>query len=229
MSLSLGLVVREASLYPTTWRYDAFVVNLFVAGKLSPPELVASLMEAPPQQLDELPFGSLVLVVRAPDDADALFMADLVQSALKDAPPSRTQSNWMPTSEFPTVPAIQAEPNDADQIELLSELTAAPHCVVPLRGSERTIDIGRAPDSDIRLSDPSVSARHAQLLISEGGTRFVDLDSKNGSSVNGRRVRADEQLWLQSMDRLSFGRIHGFVCDPRALRGVLRQGIRISF
>ena len=186
-------------------------------------------MEAPPQQLDELPFGSLVLVVRAPDDADALFMADLVQSALKDAPPSRTQSNWMTTSEFPTVPAIQAEPNDADQIELLSELTAAPHCVVPLRGSERTIDIGRAPDSDIRLSDPSVSARHAQFLISEGGTRFVDLDSKNGSSVNGRRVRADEQLWLQSMDRLSLGRIHGFVCDPRALRGVLRQGIRISF
>lgn len=207
-----------------------FVVNLFVAGKLSPPELVASLMEARPQQLDLLPFGSLVLVVRAPDDDElGTFMADLIYSALKDAPPSSHQANWMPTSEFPTVPAAQQEPSDADQIELLTELTAAPHCVVPLRGSERIIEVGRAPSSDIRLSDPSVSARHAQLLIGDGGTRFIDLESKNGSSVNGRRVSADDQHWLQSMDRLSFGRIQAFVCDPRALRGVLRQSVRITF
>jgi len=205
-------------------------VNLFVAGKLLPPELVASLVDARPHQLDQLPFGSLVLVVRAPsDDEGGLFMADLVRSALKETPPSSAQANWMPTSEFPTVPATQQEASDADQIELLTELTAAPHCVVPLRGTERIIEIGRAPSSDIRLSDPSVSARHAQFLIGDGGTRVVDLGSKNGSSVNGRRVSANEQPWLQSMDRLSFGRIQAFVCDPRALRGVLRQGVRISF
>jgi hypothetical protein len=211
-------------------RYDVSGMNLVGSGKLSPSQLVESLVEATPQQLDQLFLGSLVLVIRAPDDDDTgAFLADLVRCALKDAPPRSHQGAWANTSEFPTVPAAQLEPSESDQIELLSELIAAPHCLVPLRGTERAIEIGRAPSADILLSDPSVSARHAQLVLADGGACVLDLGSKNGTLVNNRRITPTEQPWLQSMDRLCFGRIQGFVCDPRALRGVIRQSLRVVF
>ena len=205
-------------------------MHLIGSGHLAPPRLVEALVEASPKQLDALPFGPLVLVMRAPEDDEAGgFMAALSQCALKEAPPRSQPPGWVATSEFPTVSSTQQEPSEADQIELLSELMAAPHCLVPLKGSDRAIVIGRAANSEIVLSDPSVSARHAQILMGEGGTRLVDLGSKNGTMINNRKVNEHEQPWLQSMDRVSFGRIQGFVCDPRALRGLLRQSLRVMF
>ena len=172
----------------------------------------------------------MILVVRAPDEGeDGVFLRELNRCALKDAPPTSRQSGWAVTSEFPTLPAGEQEATEADQIELLSELMAAPHCLVPLRGTERALEIGRSPASDIILSDGSVSARHARIFVGDGGTSISDLGSKNGTWVNHRRVSEGGELWLQSMDRLSFGRIQAFVCEPRALRGVLRQSVRITF
>lgn len=186
-------------------------------------------MEASADQLDQMAFGSMLLLIRAPDDdVQGHFMTDLVHCALKEVPPT-LHSGWMITSEFPTISAKLEDPVDADQIELLAELMEAPYCLLPLRGFERALEIGRASGSDIRLNDPSVSARHAQLLIGDGGIRIVDLVSKNGTLVNNRRLSEQERPWLQSMDRVTFGRISGFVCDPRAMRGVLRQSVRINF
>jgi len=213
-----------------TIEYDARTVHLIGSGKLSPPHLVESLVEASSEQLDQLAFGSMLLLIRAPDDdVQGHFMADLVRCALKEVPPHLQHGGWMTTSEFPTVSAKLDDTADADQIELLAELMAAPYCLVPLRGFERALEIGRSAGADILLNDPSVSSRHAQLLIGDGGTRIVDLGSKNGTIVNNRRIGEGEQPWLQSMDRITFGRITSFVCDPRAMRGVLRQSVRISF
>jgi len=52
----------------------------------------------------------------------------------------------------------------------------------------RTFTIGRAPDSDLVVSDPSVSLRHAEVGL-EGGSWWVrDLDSTNGTVVGGRKI-----------------------------------------
>src|SRR5947209_20212155 len=51
--------------------------------------------------------------------------------------------------------------------------------------SERSITIGRAPDNMIVIDDPSVSNRHAQLELSGETYRLKDLDSTNGTKVNG--------------------------------------------
>jgi len=49
--------------------------------------------------------------------------------------------------------------------------------------------IGRSRDCDVRLADPNVSRRHAEVR-QEGSTFYVvDLDSTNGIEVNGRRAR----------------------------------------
>jgi hypothetical protein len=55
--------------------------------------------------------------------------------------------------------------------------------------TKRRTVIGRSKDCDIRLNDPNVSRRHAELR--QEGTAFwiVDLDSTNGLEVNGRRSK----------------------------------------
>jgi hypothetical protein len=45
--------------------------------------------------------------------------------------------------------------------------------------------IGRAVEADIRVDDPGVSRRHAELRYADGKVELVDLGSTNGVSVNG--------------------------------------------
>ncbi|WP_437926525.1 sigma 54-interacting transcriptional regulator [Sorangium sp. So ce291] len=45
--------------------------------------------------------------------------------------------------------------------------------------------IGRSPDADIRVEDPSASRRHAKVQVQGGTVRLIDLGSRNGLRVNG--------------------------------------------
>ena len=49
--------------------------------------------------------------------------------------------------------------------------------------------LGRGADADLRLADTGVSRAHAELRLEGGDVRVVDLDSTNGTLVNGRPVR----------------------------------------
>lgn len=49
--------------------------------------------------------------------------------------------------------------------------------------------IGRVPESDLLLPDPTISRRHAVVRISDKGAFVQDLDSVNGVFVNGEQVR----------------------------------------
>ena len=51
------------------------------------------------------------------------------------------------------------------------------------------LTIGRLPECDVVLSDPSVSRRHAEVRRRDGSILVVDLDSTNGTKVNGAGVR----------------------------------------
>ena len=52
--------------------------------------------------------------------------------------------------------------------------------------------LGRGTDADLRINDPGVSRRHAEIRVFPGETvpqvSVVDLGSTNGMQVNGRRV-----------------------------------------
>src|SRR5437879_6127967 len=56
------------------------------------------------------------------------------------------------------------------------------------------INIGRADYNDIIFPDPSVSTAHAKLQRREGVWVVVDLDSTNGSFVDGERVKGESPL-----------------------------------
>jgi Protein of unknown function (DUF3662)/FHA domain len=65
-----------------------------------------------------------------------------------------------------------------------------------------TVVIGRSRESDIRVSDPNVSRRHAEIRQDDSGFSIVDLDSTNGVSVNGRAVKRAK---LEHEDRITLG------------------------
>jgi pSer/pThr/pTyr-binding forkhead associated (FHA) protein len=79
--------------------------------------------------------------------------------------------------------------------------------------AEELITIGRAPDCMIVIDDPSVSGRHAQLERAGDTYRIKDLESTNGTRVNGVPIT---QTVLRYDDRIRFGGVEGrFEPDTR--------------
>ncbi|MBN1315466.1 MAG: FHA domain-containing protein [Anaerolineales bacterium] len=52
----------------------------------------------------------------------------------------------------------------------------------------KTLHIGRLDSNDILIKDPRISRQHARIELMEGRPRIVDLDSGNGTFVNGERI-----------------------------------------
>lgn len=72
-----------------------------------------------------------------------------------------------------------------------------------LAGGVRTI--GRATGADFIVDAPLVSRVHCRLTaLSNGGLEVKDLDSTNGTFVNGERI---ETASLASGDHLQVGRV----------------------
>ena len=51
-----------------------------------------------------------------------------------------------------------------------------------------TLNIGRAPDNDISLADPATSSHHAKIVTIFTSSFIQDLNSTNGTVVNGRKI-----------------------------------------
>lgn len=54
---------------------------------------------------------------------------------------------------------------------------------------DQTVRIGRGPECELRLQDPSVSAKHAILFHERGRWKIQDNLSRNGTYVNGVMVK----------------------------------------
>jgi len=68
---------------------------------------------------------------------------------------------------------------------------------------EPEVQVGRDSSNHILLTDPSVSRAHCVLEATPAGYRLKDLESRNGSFVNGIPIRSHE---LQNGDRVEIGR-----------------------
>jgi pSer/pThr/pTyr-binding forkhead associated (FHA) protein len=72
-----------------------------------------------------------------------------------------------------------------------------------LPGAVRTI--GRGPVADFVVDGPMISRVHCRVMVSAAGLlEAEDLDSTNGTYVNGRRI---SRSVLVAGDRLRIGRI----------------------
>jgi hypothetical protein len=68
--------------------------------------------------------------------------------------------------------------------------------------TSRRVVIGRSKDCDVQLADPNASRRHAELRQEGSAYWLIDLDSTNGSSVNGHRTARAK---LDSGDVITIG------------------------
>jgi pSer/pThr/pTyr-binding forkhead associated (FHA) protein len=64
--------------------------------------------------------------------------------------------------------------------------------------------VGRSSECHFRPTCPTVSRVHCELIVREGHLAVCDLDSRNGTFVNGERVTVERQL--SSGDRLGMGK-----------------------
>jgi hypothetical protein len=78
-----------------------------------------------------------------------------------------------------------------------------PRLRLPRDGRDR-LTIGRTPECDFVLTDPTVSRHHAELWRRGDGWLLVDLDSTNGTRLNGWRLT--EPVPIRPGDYVAFAR-----------------------
>ncbi|HEU0316402.1 MAG TPA: MFS transporter [Solirubrobacteraceae bacterium] len=72
--------------------------------------------------------------------------------------------------------------------------------VAAVRGSAT---IGREPECDLQILDSEVSRRHAKVTVADGRAFLDDLNSANGTYVNGERILSRRELAPE--DRIEIG------------------------
>lgn len=89
--------------------------------------------------------------------------------------------------------------------------------------------VGRADDVSLRVPDPKVSRRHAELELDEAGL-FVTDRSSNGTFLEGLRLQRDRRVRVAPGAVLRLGdhelrhALHGCVEDQRSYTAQLRLG-----
>lgn len=67
---------------------------------------------------------------------------------------------------------------------------------------QKIVRLGRKPDNDVVFQDKVVSSYHAEIRFTGGRYTLVDLDSTNGTFLNGRRIHREP---LDDRDSVQLG------------------------
>lgn len=132
----------------------------------------------------------------------------------------------LPTGRFTVSSSAVAEATDPGGIPAESSpvatLAGRTRMVLEVNGMRHPLKppglvIGRGTDADLRVNDPGISRRHAQIrVIARGDTLdidIIDLGSTNGIVVNGRRV---QQAPISEGARIEIGNTRMLVHTPVA-------------
>lgn len=72
--------------------------------------------------------------------------------------------------------------------------------------------LGRRHDCDLRIPLPMVSRRHCQLTQNSDAMKLVDLGSRGGTFVNGKKVEPDKEIPVKPGDYIRIGPLT-FICQ----------------
>ncbi|HYI11919.1 MAG TPA: FHA domain-containing protein [Thermoanaerobaculia bacterium] len=127
-------------------------------------------------------------------------LIQIVREEVPEPPPSSASAE-------PTAPQMKVQmKTQARRRTLVGSLTpdGAPDNVFPLLDAEATI--GRAPSNALSISDGSVSSHHARIIRTAEGFFLEDLQSRNGTFVNGEKVTTEKRL-LADGDLIRVGKV----------------------
>jgi adenylate cyclase len=68
----------------------------------------------------------------------------------------------------------------------------------------RKLVVGRAVTSDVPIYDPTISRRHAEIVLTENSVRVTDLGSSNGTFLNGAKITEAD---AGENDVVTFGKV----------------------
>lgn len=87
--------------------------------------------------------------------------------------------------------------------QLIIQLPDKTSRTVPLRLGR--ITIGRTQENDVVLNSPLVSARHAEIEITESGALLTDLGSKEGTFASGERLLPNHPMPIENGTVIQIG------------------------
>ena len=88
--------------------------------------------------------------------------------------------------------------------------------------------IGSDPASSLVFLDMLVSRNHAEITIHEDGSCWLkDLNSKNGTSVNGVPLRSEKERLLKDGDKLSFSQMEAEFHDGAVARATSHVWLKL--
>ena len=192
-----------------------------------------------PQAAPTAPVPAQIPQAPAPRPAPAARPAPATQQSPRPAAPIPPQQSPRPAgnASFPGIAKSLPTPPVANDVDVPSPTglygtvmagsTQAQRLESQLKPSrvlgdfdpkrDRTGVIGRTPNCTIRISDYLVSRKHCSLEATPNGILLTDLDSANGTYVNGRRVA---KVWLEEGDVITVGNtdltVAGGVLQDRA-------------
>lgn len=115
---------------------------------------------------------------------------------------SVSRADSTPQSETATVVPSNDATNRRFYLLVLDGETSS-MCPLPHNG---VVNIGRDAQAHVALEEVTASRRHAKIVVKDGEARLIDLDSHNGTKVNGELI--EEATVLVGGDVISVGSAH---------------------
>ena len=127
-----------------------------------------------------------------------------VRAALGDSPRATRYIRTVPRFGY----AFQADARPAPVLDAALIAASGPRLVSRRREwvlSEGSNFVGRDRDCAVRIDSATLSRRHARIVVTGTESTLEDLESKNGTLVNGQRV--EHAVVLKDNDQIQLGSV----------------------
>lgn len=125
----------------------------------------------------------------------------MVPAAAVEDPAGTVVPDQMPHGAAEVMKAVRPDPVATGDLPEL-RVEAGPDDGLCFAMNGDVVNIGRVPDNEVVLRDAATSGHHARVERRDGQFYAVDLDSTNGTYVNGEKIRLHR---LSHGDRLTIG------------------------
>ena len=161
-------------------------------------EVLAPRVRRPLGAADRLGIGTTVLRLEQSASATAVpEVESTLETKLPAAASSPAEQRGSPSAIRPVPSPDAPGPAAVSQAEVLHGGT---RMLIPPGG----LRLGRDPSNDLVLSSLTLSREHAVIAAAEGRYFVEDLGTRNGTALNGERLRG-ESRWLNSGDTIELG------------------------
>lgn len=115
---------------------------------------------------------------------------------------SKVASANLPNTFVAGVGGAPASPKPAEQKPTKLVVTAGEKVGTEIALAGRQLTIGRASDSDLVVDDEYTSTHHAKLVFINGEWLIQDLDSTNGTLLDGKKVTTPTVVAMNTQVRV---------------------------